>query len=86
MLDDMLRLQRTVFTFIPLEECYSKFVETLLQIGSFFLYFQVEDVKVSKKYLKDVKNAEELVLNSARTFFNSAVSAEDSNMRIANEM
>lgn len=77
-LQDVLTIREKVFSFIPLEHCYSLFVQQLLASGN---------LQLAKEYLHLIgEKAEEYVLSAAQEYFNSAVSASEPSMVTAQQV
>eukprot|EP01116_Phalansterium_solitarium_P023335 TRINITY_DN8107_c1_g1_i1.p1 TRINITY_DN8107_c1_g1~~TRINITY_DN8107_c1_g1_i1.p1 ORF type:complete len:2417 (-),score=769.50 TRINITY_DN8107_c1_g1_i1:100-7350(-) len=78
LLQDLLALQTKVFSFIPVKEIYTQYVQSVLKAGHFDL---------AKRQLSQLGTveAERLVLESAREYFNSAATVSDTAMAQASE-
>lgn len=78
LLSDLLTLYEKVFPFISSTECYTLFVSTVLKNGQ---------IQLAKEFLPSTKKqSEQLILEAAKEFFNSAISLGDPLLKTALEM
>lgn len=90
----MLKLQDGIFKFITKDAVSILFIEKLLKAGnilffpSFYVTFTFLHLALAKENLQSVSPAiaEDLILSSAKEYFNSAASIEDEQMKMAKEM